>query len=524
MSYRVPVLGQFAWQPPVTSRTVIDPTTLTPTKGDRFIVGPEATDDWLNKDNQIAWFDGDVWSFDPPADGWRVYDQDTNEFLTYDSGVWNSGATFSKITLTNGGPGEPAAEINSIQDDVDWNLRDDSPTSLTLITYSGINMLNFDTSDGEEKLTTVANVGIGGDLNVDGGDINVSAADTTLTINDNAAAFKIADGAADLLTINALTDLITANADLIVTGDFTVQGTTTTISSEQLTVEDPIITLNQGAGSLAAITAAGGAGLEIYDTTTVIGYLKTSATADTWKLNAGDGNELVIDINDNKTLTVAGDLNIEANSKIDQDLTKDSQMAEFAKLTLSAVTSLDFSNATANISVVDNQAAALTMGVDLLKLDTTDGAEKVDIKKLNVVGAAAIGSTLGVTGAATLQSTLGVTGSITAAGASLNFTNEAGVNVGLVQELADAFNLGGLLVVDSVDDQIEIAKLDIGGTLSVTAGATFLSTVQVTTSGITDGTETVTVSQAKQAFDQRAQYDATLHCIVFPTNIDTVVE
>ena len=521
---RVPVLNDFSWQPPITS-IINDPSVDTPTKGARYIVGDSpagvfataAIGDVATK--MLTADEAASWEFNTPLAGWRVWDKTTNEFLTYNSGAWSSGATFSGITLDNDGSG---VVIDSTLDNVDWLLDDNEAEALSFITVSNIEMLNFNTTDGSETVQIglsgdSVDLAVTGELNVDGGVVDISAVDSVLKVNDGSATgFKIVDdGDNDLLTINTDVDIITAHNDVVVVGDLTVQGTTTTVESTNLTVSDKNILLNDGGTTVGSI----GSGIDIQgDSTTVIGYLRTGSLG-SWDLNAGDGNVLTLDINATETITVDGSLNIEDDSNINQDLTTDSSVAEFVKLTLSGSSGLDFTNNAANITVVDNQVAALTIG-NLLILDTVD--DQVEITKLNVTGNTYLDGTLNVDLATTLGAALGVTGNTTLSGATLAFDNVAGVNVTLIDELADSFNLGELLVVDTVDDQIEIAKLDVGGTLSVTAGATFLNTVQVTTSGITDGTETVTVVQAKQAFDQRAKYDSDLDCIVFPEGLDTV--
>ena len=43
-----------------------------PSAGDRYLVGPSPTGDWSGYDQNIATWDGSVWSFDSPSEGWSL--------------------------------------------------------------------------------------------------------------------------------------------------------------------------------------------------------------------------------------------------------------------------------------------------------------------------------------------------------------------------------------------------------------------------------------------------------------------
>ena len=70
MSFRVPVLETYLWQPQV--RAIINnPTEVTFAKGDRFIVGstPAAGSVFEGHANAIAWYDGTEWKFEATGQG-----------------------------------------------------------------------------------------------------------------------------------------------------------------------------------------------------------------------------------------------------------------------------------------------------------------------------------------------------------------------------------------------------------------------------------------------------------------------
>ncbi len=130
--------------------------------------------------------------------------------------------------------------------------------------------------------------------------------------------------------------------DVIIAGDLTVSGATTTVSTTNLLVSDKIITLNDGgiAGS------GGGTGIEVEENNIQTGYIKTNADGDwTFKAPVANGGAstasiLTIDINATKTLTVAGNLNVESDSIINQDVTTDASPT-FTGITAAAAFTVD---------------------------------------------------------------------------------------------------------------------------------------------------------------------------------------
>lgn len=61
-----------------------------PSTGDAYIVTATATGDWAGKEGEIATYDGADWTFSgTPADGWWVYNADTDTLRIYAGGQWN---------------------------------------------------------------------------------------------------------------------------------------------------------------------------------------------------------------------------------------------------------------------------------------------------------------------------------------------------------------------------------------------------------------------------------------------------
>ena len=157
------------------------------------------------------------------------------------------------------------------------------------------------------------------------GNILLSALEAGAEIDLTAASIDI-NGAADV------------SGNLVVGGNLTVNGTTTTVDTQNLQVKDANILINDG-GSTAG---SAGAGLDIEgDGEAVVGFMKVAGDTANLSFKAPTGSTLTLDVNADKTLTVAGDLTVElgagggTTSVINQDLSSDSTAAAFATLTLS---------------------------------------------------------------------------------------------------------------------------------------------------------------------------------------------
>lgn len=88
------------------------------------------------------------------------------------------------------------------------------------------------------------NVVARGDVAVNGGDLTTTAA-TASVFNSNATTLNVG-GDATAVNIGASTGDTTVNNNLIVAGNLTVQGSTTSVNSTTTTINDPIITLGDG--------------------------------------------------------------------------------------------------------------------------------------------------------------------------------------------------------------------------------------------------------------------------------------
>lgn len=59
-----------------------------PASGDKYIVGPSPTGLWSGKAGQIAYYDGVIWQFSAPQEGWRVAVLDEDSDYRYSGSAW----------------------------------------------------------------------------------------------------------------------------------------------------------------------------------------------------------------------------------------------------------------------------------------------------------------------------------------------------------------------------------------------------------------------------------------------------
>lgn len=148
--------------------------------------------------------------------------------------------------------------------------------------------------------------------------ISVSGQSTIIADATNSNNLTIAAGSGIALTTNASTDTLTIAAsgsptftNLTVTGDLTVQGSTTTLETATLNVEDKNITLNYGSGDTSA--SANGAGITIQDAvnSTTDATILWNATSD--KFDFSHGVNVTGELATTSTFNSGGSININAS-------------------------------------------------------------------------------------------------------------------------------------------------------------------------------------------------------------------
>ena len=149
---------------------------------------------------------------------------------------------------------------------------------------------------------STANLTLGGDIAVNGGDITTSS--TTATIFNTTATTLNIGGAATTISIGAATGDTTVNNNLVITGNLTVSGTTTTINVDTVTVEDKNIVL--GNVTTPTDVTANDGGILVKGTTDKTFYWKdaTDAWTSSEHLALAAGKDLLLSGATSGTITV----------------------------------------------------------------------------------------------------------------------------------------------------------------------------------------------------------------------------
>ena len=192
-------------------------------------------------------------------------------------------------------------------------------------------------------------IGSGYDLSVGG---NITA--ESLTIDPGNATIKGTTTFSDPGDI--ICHDITASGTVSITEDLTISGdlivTGNTVTQEDISTKDNKVVLNvenvtrvDGGPSNDTGDAVGSAALAgIYikhsgDTgASVSSYLRVASDPNNLELKAPGGSELTLDINSNSVYTAAGNLTVEDDSRIDQDLTTDATGVNFGSITMGSGT------------------------------------------------------------------------------------------------------------------------------------------------------------------------------------------
>ncbi len=227
-------------------------------------------------------------------------------------------------------------------------------------TFDGAAARTLDITPAQTTITSVKNDALVVGRASGNDHIDFASAGNVKIMTNNVARLSVADAS------------VTVGNDLVVTGDLTVNGTTTTVATANLLVEDKLVTLNDGGG----VNSAGGSGIEFEEDGSISGFIKVASDRAGFEFQApGNANTLTIDATAVSTITVAAD------SAINQDV-QSTASPSFAGLSLAA--------GAADILIDDDNAAALEIkegGNAYITCDTTNSSEAVKIgTKLSVAG------------------------------------------------------------------------------------------------------------------------------------------
>jgi len=86
------VAATLEWQDSVLDADILDPTALTPTTGDRYLINGTGAGAWVGQDNNIAEWNGTAWVYTTPTVGMRVGadDEPNVAFYLYGGATWSA--------------------------------------------------------------------------------------------------------------------------------------------------------------------------------------------------------------------------------------------------------------------------------------------------------------------------------------------------------------------------------------------------------------------------------------------------
>ncbi len=370
MGYRVPVLSKFSWQEPVAA--IVDVPVGEEAKGTRYLISGTPSGAFAGHANQIAWFDGETWKFDfdTRPSGLKVYNQDDDSYWMWNGATWTNATNVGDFTIT----GDTVTQ----EEAVSWKLPNNEAEALSFDVYDSegpagpAGMLRFDTRNGAERLTSSVGVVI-----------------------DGASQFK---------------------DDVVIEGNLRITGSTTTIETEQLVIEDPIFTLNHAGDNLTSV----GAGMEVEgDSTSIVAFFRTYDAG--WEMAAYNDKILQLETTEDVKIKASANLDIEGNTKVNQNLRDDADVTfnsvSAATGTYSGAVSAGSLDVTAQIDAATIETTGnVDIGGDLVVTGNIQGTDITATNDLNVNNDATIDNDLSITGDITAVTNITVTEQVTDGG------------------------------------------------------------------------------------------------------------
>lgn len=119
-TYRVPVLEDFSWQPPIKDKDLSEQPGAGIVKGDRYIVGAGASGHWTGQEKDIATSkqvdptQASHWMFDTPVEGWQCWLDDEDAYYIFDGTNWGLSPSDGNAASIDSLETVASAAINSI--------------------------------------------------------------------------------------------------------------------------------------------------------------------------------------------------------------------------------------------------------------------------------------------------------------------------------------------------------------------------------------------------------------------------
>ena len=331
---------------------------------------------------------------------------------------------------------------------------------------TGATTLSSTLSAGASTLTSASitnNATVGGTLGVTGASTLASASVTgnatvggtlgvtgDVAINTNKFNITAASGN------TAIAGTLDVTGDTTITGNLTVNGTTTTVNSTTVTIDDPIFTLGGDTAPGSDDNKDRGIEFRYYDGSAKLGFMGWDDSAEKFTLltNATNTNEVFSG--------TAADLAI-------GELTSTGSTIDGIRIGVDSATTIDV----ANDAVSDD-----------LILKGKGNDERVQVAgAFNVTGAADLDSTLDVAGLASLDGGIDVDGAFTVADTSGNVSTSGTLGVTGATSLSTLSTSGAATLASASVTN----NATVGGTLTVTGGTTLSSTLDVTDLASLDG-------------------------------------
>lgn len=317
------------------------------------------------------------------------------------------------------------------------------------LTASGVSLtVNADQSSIITAVGTLTSLDVDGNATVDGATISLDAT-TSLNIDNSNTSNGITIGTATSgvpISIGHTTSEVTVNDNLTVTGDLTVNGTTTTISTSQLTVEDDLITVSKGNDTVAN---ANGSGMEIEATGATNLHWKYVHARTAWQSNVD------IDLaTTSESLKIAG-TDVLTNNTLGSGVVTSS---------LTTVGALDSGSITSGFGNIDNGSSTITTTGAI-----TGGSLVADNITID-------GNTISSTNSnGDITLTPNGTGEVNIAAGNLNYASTAVTSTGAELNLLDGSSAGTVVnskaVIYSSAGQVKASTLSVDAVAVVDTGS-----------------------------------------------------
>ena len=324
----------------------------------------------------------------------------TDSGLTYNAGTGMLTATGFTGPLTGNASGSAATVTSNTQAAITTlaNVTTVGTLNAGSIT-SGFGTINI----GSSALTVgAANIG---------GDITTSSAIDWDLVDNNASALSFdAAGKAGILAIVTTdgAEKVTMSGNLEITGDFTVNGTTTTVNSSTVTVDDPMFALADN--NSADAVDIGWYGKYVDSGTKYSGIFRDASDADKWKVFSSTGNSHAA-----PTTTVDTSTGFALGTFVAANLEGTLTTAAQANVTsLGTLTALQVDNLNVNLNTISATTGAINITPAAGSAIVLDGTINVDAGVVtgatSITSTAFVGTTLSVSGNTTLSGDLTLDG------------------------------------------------------------------------------------------------------------------